>query len=114
MTVPYTDDELADAQVEARRLLRSLITTGELNLTELCENGWCRDASRVGLGVIDSRAWALMTALLELAFQAIDEAERSTSKMYFDILGAAERWRGLSGAHTPERYREKVAKALGA
>jgi hypothetical protein len=115
MGLPYTDDELAQAQAEARRLLRTLIASGELNLTELCECGWVRDPERDGCVPVDSRAWALMTALLELAWQAIDEAEQSSARFYWSIVNSAEKFRGLSSLqHNAEQYREKTAKRLGA
>ena len=110
MALPFTDDELRDAGSEARRLLRSIADREELNLTELIENGWVRDAEHGGRTVIDSRAWALMVALLDVSWQAIDQAERTTWKMMWDVRFAADKAR----PHTERAFRDKILTALGA
>jgi hypothetical protein len=110
MTVPFTDDELREAQTEARRLLAQLVKSDELDLADLIENGWVRDAERNGRAVVDSRAWALIVAFLELTFHAIDHADRVTRKMHSNVYFALEKARPSIGE---ARFHEQFLSALG-
>ena len=51
-----------------------------------------------------------MVALLELTYQAIDEAERTTRKMAWDLRISADRARPSA----PEAFRDKLLCVLGA
>ena len=105
---PVTEPLSSHARIRAP--LRELVTQNELDLADLIENGWVRDAERNGRAVVDSRAWALIVAFLELAHSAVDHAERTTWKMLWDVRAAAEK----SRPSTREGFRDQFLTSLGA
>jgi len=82
---PYTKDEMRYARSEVRRLLKELYSTDGLDVAELTTTGWARDPDRKAGGTVDSRAWAMVVASLELAVTAIEEANGVISDARYKI-----------------------------
>ena len=89
---PYSHDELIYARSEVRRLLKDVYSTDGLDLDELTTTGWARDPDRKAGGTVDSRAWAMVIASLELAATAIEEANRVMSDARYKINAQLDRF----------------------
>ena len=89
---PYTDDEYRLAQAEALRLVKLLVSSEGLKLSELVANGWARDPEKAGRAQVSlSRGWALIVAMAELAARAVDHGYSREQQIRNEIRRAMEK-----------------------
>jgi hypothetical protein len=89
---PCTDEEYRLAQAEALRLVKLLVSSDGLRLTELVENGLARDPAKAGRAqVSNSRGWALIVAMAELAARAVDDGYSHDQQLRRAVSRALEK-----------------------